>query len=60
VFYSLVVLGLGNLATINLAVPSKVFDASDNPPTGYGGQIFEFGNFLVAVITFVIVAFVIF
>jgi large conductance mechanosensitive channel len=52
--------GLGNLATIKLAVPSTTFDASGNPPAGYGGQIFGFGNFLVALITFAIVAFVIF
>ena len=51
---------LGNLATIKLAVPSTTFDAQGNPPAGYGGQIFGFGNFLVAVITFVIVALVIF
>ena len=56
----LAVPGLGNLATIKLAVPSTTFDASGNPPAGYGGQVFGFGNFLVAVITFVIVAFVIF
>ena len=52
--------GLGNLATIKFAVPSTTFDASGNPPAGYGGQVFWMGNFLVAIITFVIVAFVIF
>jgi large conductance mechanosensitive channel len=56
----LVVPGLGNLATIKFAVPSTTFDAQGNPPAGYGGQIFGMGNFLVAIITFVIVAFVIF
>jgi large-conductance mechanosensitive channel len=35
-------------------------DAQGNPPAGYGGQIFGIGDFLVAVITFIIVAFVIF
>ena len=52
--------GLGNLATVKYAVPSTTFDAQGNPPAGYGGQIFGLGSFLVAVITFVIVAFVIF
>ena len=52
--------GLGNLATLKYAFPSTTFDAQGNPPAGYGGQIFGMGNFLVAVITFVIVAFVIF
>ncbi len=52
--------GLGNLATMKLAVPSTTFDPAGNPLPGYTGQIFGFGNFLVAIITFVIVAFVIF
>jgi large conductance mechanosensitive channel len=52
--------GLGNLATFKVAFPSTTFDAQGNPPTGYGGQIFGIGDFLVAVITFIIVAFVIF
>ncbi len=52
--------GLGNLATFKIAFPSTTFDAQGNPPAGYGGQIFGIGDFLVAVITFVIVAFVIF
>lgn len=56
----LVVPGLGNLSTLKFAVPSTVFDVQGNPPAGYTGQIFGMGNFLVAVITFVIVAFVIF
>ena len=56
----LAVPGLGNLATIKLAVPSTTFDEFGNAPLGYGGQIFGMGNFLAAVITFVIVAFVIF
>jgi large conductance mechanosensitive channel len=52
--------GLGNLATFKVAFPSTTFDAQGNPPEGYGGQIFGIGDFLVAVITFIIVAFVIF
>jgi len=52
--------GLGNLATFKIAFPSTTFDAQGNPPAGYGGQIFGIGDFLVAVITFIIVAFVIF
>jgi large conductance mechanosensitive channel len=56
----LVVPGLGNLSTLKFAVPSTVFDAQGNPPAGYAGQIFGMGNFLVAIITFIIVAFVIF
>jgi large conductance mechanosensitive channel len=52
--------GLGNLATFKIAFPSTTFDAQGNPPLGYGGQIFGIGDFLVSVITFIIVAFVIF
>jgi large conductance mechanosensitive channel len=52
--------GLGNLATFKIGFPSTTFDAQGNPQAGYGGQIFGIGDFLVAVITFVIVAFVIF
>lgn len=52
--------GLGNLATFKVAFPSTTFDAQGNPPAGYGGQIFGIGDFLVAVITFIIVALVIF
>jgi large conductance mechanosensitive channel len=52
--------GLGNLATWKVGVPSTTFDASGNAPAGYTGQIFGIGDFLVAVITFIIVAFVIF
>jgi large-conductance mechanosensitive channel len=51
---------LGNLATWKVAVPSTTLDASGNPPAGYTGQLFGMGNFLVALITFIIVAFVIF
>jgi large conductance mechanosensitive channel len=52
--------GLGNLATWKIPIPETTFDASGNPPVGYTGQIFGIGNFLVALITFIIVAFVIF
>jgi large conductance mechanosensitive channel len=52
--------GLGNLATFKIPVPDTVFDASGNPPAGYSGQIFGIGPFMVALITFAIVAFVIF
>ena len=52
--------GLGNLATWKIYVPGTTLDASGNPPVGYTGQIFGAGNFLVALITFIIVAFVIF
>jgi len=52
--------GLGNLATWKIPIPATTFDASGNPPAGYTGQIFGIGPFLVALITFIIVAFVIF
>ncbi len=53
--------GLGNLATVTIAVPGTALDAKGNPidPT-YTGQLFGIGGFLVALITFIIVAFVIF
>jgi large conductance mechanosensitive channel len=53
--------GLGNLSTFKIAIPSTELDAQGNPvdPT-YAGQLFGLGNFLVALITFIIVAFVIF
>jgi len=52
--------GLGNLATWKVSVPGTTLDASGNPPLGYTGQLFGVGDFLVALITFLIVAFVIF
>ena len=52
--------GLGNLATWKISVPNVVLDASGNPPVGYTGQLFGLGPFLVALITFIIVALVIF
>ena len=52
---------VGNLATYKIAVPTTELDAQGNPldPT-YAGQLFGVGDFLVAFITFVIVALVIF
>jgi large conductance mechanosensitive channel len=52
--------GLGNLATWKIPVPGTTLDASGNPPVDYAGQIFGVGTFLVALITFIIVALVIF
>lgn len=52
--------GLGNLSTFKIYVPPTTLDANGNPPVGYGGQIFGPGDFLVALITFIIVALVIF
>jgi large conductance mechanosensitive channel len=52
--------GIGNLSTLKFGIPSTTFDASGNPPTGYTGQLFGVGDFLVALITFIIVTFVIF
>ena len=57
--------GLGNLATLRFGIPPiDHFDAAGNPLNAagapYSGQIFGVGNFLVALITFIIVAFVIF
>jgi large conductance mechanosensitive channel len=53
--------GLGNLSTYKIGVPSTAFDSEGKPLTpNYQGQVFGIGDFLVAVITFVIVAFVIF
>jgi len=52
--------GLGDLATFKIPVPGTTLDASGNPPVGYTGQLFGMGNFLVALITFIIVAIVIF
>jgi len=52
--------GIGNLSTLKFGIPSTTFDAAGNPPTGYTGQLFGVGDFLVALITFIIVALVIF
>jgi len=53
--------GLGNLSTFKIAIPSTALDSQGNPiDTTYAGQLFGVGDFLVALITFIIVAFVIF
>ncbi len=54
--------GLGNLATWNIAIPATELDAATGKPVDptYAGQLFGAGDFLVALITFIIVAFVIF
>jgi large conductance mechanosensitive channel len=56
----LVIPGLGNLATFKIGIPPTTFDSEGKPPADYVGQIFGVGDFLVAFITFIIVAFVIF
>ncbi|MCS7095868.1 MAG: MscL family protein [Nitrososphaerota archaeon] len=57
----LAVPGLGNLATFRIAVPPTALDAQGNPlDPNWQGQLFGIGNFLVSIITFIIVAFVIF
>jgi len=53
--------GLGNLATFNIPVPPTPLNAEGKPiDPNYAGQLFGVGHFLVALITFIIVAFVIF
>lgn len=53
--------GLGNLSTFKVAIPPTALDAQGNPiDQTYAGQLFGVGDFLVALITFIIVAFVIF
>lgn len=53
--------GLGNLSTFKIAVPPTPLDAQGNPLNPeWTGQLFGIGSFLVSIITFVIVAFVIF
>ena len=56
----LVIPGLQNLATWKVGIPPTIFDANGSPPADYVGQTFGFGDFLVALITFVIVALVAF
>ncbi len=57
----LAVPGIGNLSTFKIPVPSTQLDASGNPTNpNYTGQIFGPGDFLVALITFIIVALVVF
>ena len=53
-------IGGANLSTLKFGIPSTTFDASGNPPSGYTGQVFSVGDFLVALITFIIVAFIVF
>ncbi len=58
-------IGIGNLSTLRFGIPPiAAFDAAGNPLDGNGspyiGQVFGVGDFLVALITFIIVAFVIF
>lgn len=53
--------GLGNLATFKISIPPTVLDTQGNPiDPNYVGQLFGVGEFLAALITFIIVAFVIF
>jgi len=56
----LVMPGIGNLATIKFGIPPTTFDSEGKPPADYVGQIFGVGDFSAALITFAIVAFVIF
>jgi len=57
----LLIPGLGNLSTFKIAVPPTALDSQGNPiDPNWTGQLFGIGDFLVALITFVIVAFVIF
>ena len=51
----------GKPGDVKIAVPPTALDGQGNPlDTTYTGQLFGVGDFLVALITFVIVAFVIF
>lgn len=53
--------GLGNLATFKIPIPPTELDNQGNPiDSTYVGQLFGVGEFLAALITFIIVAFVIF
>ena len=53
--------GLGNLATFKIPIPWTELDSQGNPiDPNYVGQLFGVGEFLAALITFVIVALVIF
>ena len=52
--------GLSDISSFRVFVPETVLDSAGNPPADYVGQVFGVGNFLVALITFIIVAFVIF
>ncbi len=53
--------GLGNLATFRVPIPATALDSQGNPvDPNYVGQLFGVGEFLAALITFAIVAAVIF
>jgi len=53
--------GLGNLATFKIPIPPTDLDSEGKPLNpAYAGQLFGIGDFMVALITFIIVAFVIF
>jgi len=53
--------GLGNLATFKIPVPPTELDSQGAPiDPNYVGQLFGVGEFVAALITFIIVAFVIF
>ena len=53
--------GLGNLATFKIPIPHTELDSQGIPvDPNYVGQLFGVGEFLAALITFIIVAFVIF
>ena len=55
------ILPTGNLATFKIPIPDTALDANGNAiDTAWKGQMFAPGDFLVALITFIIVAFVIF
>lgn len=57
----LILPGIGNLATYKIPIPPTALDAQGNPlDPNWKGQLFGVGDFLVAFITFIIVAFVIF
>jgi large conductance mechanosensitive channel len=53
--------GLGNLATFKIPIPPTELDSQGAPiDPNYVGQLFGVGEFLASLITFIIVAFVIF
>jgi len=53
--------GLGNLATFKIPIPPTALDSQGNPiDPNYVGQLFGVGEFVAALITFLIVALVIF
>jgi large conductance mechanosensitive channel len=53
--------GLGNLATFVIPIPYTPLDSAGKPiDPNYVGQLFGVGAFIAALITFIIVAFVIF